>query len=94
MTDKMTTQELADRLRDCDNCSQDDYNEAADRLERMSKFLRHNVFPEKLYGVFFICGEAGEKDSNGIPEEVHICPAYGSNVVYRFIRGKSFGGSW
>jgi hypothetical protein len=94
MTDKMTNEELVKRLRNWDECSQDDYNEAADRIERMSKFLRHNVFPEKLFGVFFICGEAGEKDSNGIPERIHICPAYGSDVSYVFTRGKSFAPEW
>jgi len=94
MTDIITNEELAERLRNWDICSQDDYEEAANRIEKMNFFLRHNAFAEKHFGVFFICGESGEKDSNGIPEEVHICPAYGSNVVYRFVRGKSFGGSW
>lgn len=27
--------------------------------------------------VYFICGELGEKDQNGLPENILICPAYG-----------------
>ena len=34
------------------------------------------AFPEKS-GHFFICGEAGEKDSMGLPEKIMVCPAYG-----------------
>lgn len=28
-------------------------------------------------GVFFICGEGGEKDEMGLPEYISVCPAYG-----------------
>jgi hypothetical protein len=28
-------------------------------------------------GMFFICGEAGEKDEMGLPEFISVCPAYG-----------------
>ena len=34
------------------------------------------AFPEKS-GHFFICGEAGEKDSMGLPETILVRPAYG-----------------
>lgn len=57
--------------------------------EKMKYFLQHNVFATKQYGVYFICGEGGEKDQNGIPEQIHICPAYGSDVVYLFTRGNN-----
>jgi len=42
------------------------------------------AFPEKS-GHFFICGEAGEKDNNGLPDTVFICPAMGVDwsVAYR-----------
>jgi hypothetical protein len=80
------------------------HEEAADEItrlreenEKMKYFLRHNVFAEKQYGVYFICGEGGEKDQNGIPEQIHVCPAYGSDVVYRYIRDpnqKVFGPEW
>ena len=42
------------------------------------------AFPEKS-GHFFICGEAGEKDSMGLPEKIMVCPAYGLDgfAVYK-----------
>ena len=93
----MTNEELIVKLTDYKNRTEADIIEAALRLERMNKFLRHNAFATKQYGVYFICGEAGEKDQNGIPEHIHICPAYGSDVVYRFNRDpnqKVFAPEW
>ena len=43
--------------------------------EKLKNILR-KAFPEKS-GHFFICGEAGEKDSSGLPDKVFICPTYG-----------------
>ena len=54
--------------------------------EKMKYFLRHNVFAEKQYGVYFVCGEGGDKDRNGMPEQIYVCPAYGSDVIYRYNR--------
>lgn len=93
---KISNEEVIQKLRDVqvEEPLMGLIQDAADRMELMSKFLRHNVLPMKLEGVFFICGEAGEKDSNGIPERIHICPAYGSDVTYVFSRGKSFAPEW
>ena len=33
---------------------------------------------------YFICGEAGEKDSMKLPEYVYICPAYGLDGEARY----------
>ena len=38
-------------------------------------FLHMN--PEKFEGLYFICGESGEKDEMGLPEYITVCPAYG-----------------
>ena len=46
------------------------------QLRRVHKMVRH-LSAEKLEGVFFICGEAGEKDEMGLPEKIMVCPAYG-----------------
>ena len=54
--------------------------------EKMKYFLRHNVFAEKKFGVYFVCGEGGDKDRNGMPEQIYVCPAYGSDVIYRYNR--------
>ena len=89
---KLSNEELVERL--WNNYNHEDVKLAADRIEIMNKFLRHNAFATKQFGVFFICGEAGERDSNGIPEHIHICPAYGSDVSYVFARGKSYAPEW
>lgn len=90
----MTNEELISKLTDYKNRTEADIIEAAKRIETMNKFLRHNVFAEKHFGVFFICGHAGKMDQNDMPEEVHICSAYGSDVVYRYKRGDSSAPGW
>ena len=90
----MTNEELIGKLTDSKNRTEADIIEAAKRIETMNKFLRHNVFAEKQFGVYFICGEGGEKDQNGIPEQIHVCPAYGSDVIYRYKRMDSSAPQW
>jgi len=46
-----------------------------EKIEKYETILKH-AMSEKT-GVFFICGEAGEKDSMGLPEKIMVCPAYG-----------------
>ena len=50
---------------------------------RKTKILQA-AFPEKS-GHYFICGEAGEKDSMGLPNRLFVCPAYGLDgfAVYK-----------
>jgi len=50
------------------------------------KIFRHS-YPE-LSGSYFISGEAGEKDQNGLPEAVYICPSYGVDFVVRYEKSK------
>jgi hypothetical protein len=45
------------------------------KVEKYETILKH-AMSEKT-GAFFICGEAGEKDSMGLPEKIMICPTYG-----------------
>jgi hypothetical protein len=46
-----------------------------EKIEKYETILKH-AMSEKS-GVFFICGEAGEKDSMGLPERIMVCPTYG-----------------
>jgi hypothetical protein len=46
------------------------------QLRKVFKMVRH-LSADKLAGVYFICGESGEKDSMGLPEKILVCPAYG-----------------
>lgn len=45
------------------------------KVEKYETMFKH-AMAEKT-GVFFICGEAGEKDSMGLPEKIMVCPTYG-----------------
>jgi hypothetical protein len=47
------------------------------KLREMHKLINHTLLAEKFGNIYFICGEGGEKDSNNLPERIHICPAYG-----------------
>ena len=47
-------------------------------LRKVYTMVRH-MSAEKLAGVYFICGEGGEKDSMGLPTKLLICPAYGAD---------------
>ena len=53
------------------------------KVEKYETILKH-AMSEKT-GVFFISGEAGERDNNGLPDTVFICPAMGLewSVAYR-----------
>ena len=45
-------------------------------FEKLKKILLH-AKADKFEGVYFICGEGGEKDEMGLPEFISVCPAYG-----------------
>ncbi len=51
--------------------------------EKLKNILR-KVFPEKS-GHFFICGEAGEKDSSGLPDKIFVVPHTGL-MVFKYIK--------
>ena len=55
---------------------------AKEYIEKLENILR-KAFPENS-GHYFICGELGNKDNNGLPDKIEICPAYGCDfsVVY------------
>lgn len=57
--------------------------EAANELETMHEMLCkqqviiRRVYAEHLPDTWFVCGEMGEKDQNGLPQYIDVCPAYG-----------------
>lgn len=53
-------------------------------LEKIEMYLKTSV-PEKT-GSYFICGEGGVKDGNGLPERLHVCPAYGADWIMLYTR--------
>jgi hypothetical protein len=49
------------------------------QFEVLKKIFIHSN-PETFEGVYFICGESGDKDANGLPEGIMVCPAHGADV--------------
>lgn len=47
------------------------------KLRQAYEVIRHLDLAEKLGDIYFICGEGGQKDQNGLPDKIYICPAYG-----------------
>lgn len=47
--------------------------------------FRHNLTPDKGFN-YFISGEGGTKDTNGLPERLLLCPAYGCDWVQVYER--------
>ena len=43
--------------------------------EKLKTIIRH-LFPEKT-GLYFVCGESGDKDRMGLPEKILVCPSHG-----------------
>lgn len=46
-------------------------------LRRFYELVDHTILAEKLGDRYFICGEGGDKDTNLLPDTIHVCPAYG-----------------
>ena len=65
-----------------------------EKCNRQAMILRR-LTPENFPDTYFICGEAGEKDSNGLPEKILVVPAYGVdwNMTYQRT-DKVFGPEW
>lgn len=47
------------------------------QFEVLKKVYIHSELAEKHPGLYFICGEGGNKDSIGLPEFISVCPAHG-----------------
>ena len=52
------------------------------KFEKLDRLIKHGN-PEHS-GHYFISNELGNKDNNGLPDKIEICPAYGCDfsVVY------------
>lgn len=64
-------------------------------LSKLRAIVKHNLLAERLEGVFFICGQTGMRDANGLPENILICPAFGADWFQVYARtDKSHGPEW
>ena len=65
------------------------------KLRQLYNMVKHIDLAEKLGDIYFICGEGGEKDQNNLPEQIHICPAYGAEWFQIYEKtSKTFGPEW
>ena len=60
-----------------------DIHEAAAEIERLKEkcdrqaMVIRRIYPENFPDTWFVGGELGEKDQNGLPKFIEVCPAYG-----------------
>jgi hypothetical protein len=78
-----------------------DTKDAADEIERLREkcnnqaMVLRRLTPDKYPGVYFIHGELGEKDQNGMPEKIMVVPAYGCDWSQIYERTeKTVGPEW
>jgi hypothetical protein len=76
-------QALLKELRECSSDEAYLSRQAADEIEELTKLLERQqviirrIYAEHLPDTWFVCGEMGEKDQNGLPKYIEVCPAYG-----------------
>jgi hypothetical protein len=100
MTDEELVKRLRKLADDMEKHAAPDWDEhedvasAADRIEYLEKKLKllektdmwfKTNYPEHT-GYYFICGEGGTKDDNGLPERLHVCPTYGADWMMLYTR--------
>lgn len=54
----------------------DEIEELTVLLEKQQKIIRR-VYVEHFPNTWFVSGEMGKKDGNGLPDRIEVCPAYG-----------------
>lgn len=94
--------DIVERLRDPFPSNRDmERKEAADEIERLREkcnnqaMVLRRLTPDKFPNTYFIHGELGEKDQNGMPEKIMVVPAYGVDFSYIYTREeKTVGPEW
>lgn len=74
---------------------------AAAEIERLREkcnkqaMVLRRLNPENFPNTYFICGEMGEKDQNGMPAKIMVAPAYGVDFSYEYVyNGRVTGPEW
>lgn len=74
---------------------------AIEEIERLQKkcdmqaMILRRLTPDKYPDTYFIHSGVGEKDTNGMPEKLMVCPAYGVDFSYIYQRtDKTTGPEW
>jgi hypothetical protein len=86
MSDDLIKRLLAEET-DLTDCAVDHIEQLEKKLKLLEKIEMYlkTSYPDKS-GSYFICGEGGVKDDNGLPERLHICPAYGADWMMLYTR--------
>ena len=58
-------------------------------FQKLKKIMLH-ANAEKYQGVYFICGEGGEKDAMGLPEMISVCPTYGADGMAMYKKHREY----
>jgi hypothetical protein len=65
------------------------YEGELERLRKIETIIKHEFLAEKLGDIYFICGDDGFKDKNGLPDRIYVCPAYGVDWFQVYEKTKS-----
>lgn len=75
--------------------------ELQEEVERLRKIrndqamILRRLSPDKFPDTYFIHASLGEKDENGMPKKLLVCPAYGVDFSYVYeYTGKTTGPEW
>ena len=73
-------------------------NEEVDRLKQICNdqaMILRRMAPDRFPDTYFIHSGLGEKDQNGMPKKLLVCPAYGVDFSYVYeYTGKTTGPEW
>lgn len=75
--------------------------ELQEEVERLRKIrndqamILRRLSPDKFPDTYFIHASLGERDENGMPKKLLVCPAYGVDFSYVYeYTGKTTGPEW
>ena len=90
--------------RACDALDADVYDAIGDAVNQIKRLqekcdkqamILRRLNPEHFSDTYFICGETGEKDHNGMPDKIMVAPAYGVDFAYEYVyNGRVTGPEW
>jgi len=101
----MSNDDLVKRLRylakDIEAYESKAMSEAADEIKRLREkcdkqaMILRRLTPENFPDTYFIHGDGGNKDINGMPERIYVVPAYGCDWSQVYERTeKTTGPEW
>lgn len=72
----------------------EEINRLKEKCDKQAMILRR-LTPENFPDTYFIYGDGGTKDDNGMPERIYIIPAYGCDWSQVYVRtDKVTGPEW